>query len=174
MKRVVSIVLQVSGVAFIVTLSVLVAAYTNHEGKHRVTRLDQVSTELYRGGLDLDQTIEVRGGEVWRSGWLTDFEARWCVGIERFSIAKNSERFWSTGFQGTELDQVIAKDVGLLQSVSDCFDVEPVRMDTLPVTVLSVHLRDTDVGASKSVPEGFEVLVFDPRSKRIAYYGHET
>ena len=176
-KNIVSLTLQAFGILFIVCLLGLGFLLFSSPGtKETIKNAKQVNGYLIRAGLSVEQPIKVISGSAHYHPFMDDYNKDWCVQLEQFEIAMPFQYQW----QGEEnihpivhiLKRPLQSDLQTIAAT--CFDKTLSDDDGLMYFLLDVRTSGQAETLNFDNISGFEAMVYDPESRRIAFYGSQT
>ena len=167
MKKALSIILQLLGILFLLCLAIMTyAVFSPPKEKTDFTRKD-VAFVFNWSGLNEEKYVEVLQGyeSVWL--WMDDYSQRFCIQTAGLTPKTSEYKTWVKGADTDPIMLKIRNNATDMADIGACFpNINNGNNETLYSYIKGARISRDEI-------YGFEIIFYDPESKRLLFYGHQ-
>lgn len=123
---------------------------------------------IYRTGVENIEGYDFILGEVYRHPFMDDYSLEFCFSTENHSIREASKKHWMP-LNSALMPPWLSRHMNIYEITSECFGPESNR-NLWTATLIDFRVQEKE---NRIWVHGFEILFYDPTTKRFAFYGHQ-
>lgn len=136
------------------------------DNTYTLSKRHHVNSEIFKSGIDEIEGFDFQFGEVYRNPFLGDYEIKFCFSAENYSLRESYQRHWGTLYSDF-MPEWLKSSTDIYGVTSQCFGPDS-DQDQWLATLLDFRKHSNDDRV-----RGFEIMIYDPITKKFAFYGHQ-
>lgn len=152
-------------------MTVLFVSWEFYKYSGAITQVSQrsIQSKLTLAGLDAHYPIKIINSEQTYHPYMDDYFKMFCTEIVEFEPTGYAKHKWVKGLDDNTDHNAVRKSAAMMSDVGTCLT------GTHPKNIGHVYsyIMDVSVSRKRGRYNGFEVMFYDPATKRLLFYGYK-
>ncbi|MGJ8559533.1 MAG: hypothetical protein ACSHX3_04780 [Litorimonas sp.] len=155
------------GLGLLFIINGIIFAYTAMTGdiKYSFTSRQTISGQLFKAGIEDMRGDSIKFGSIKTHPFFGEYTMMFCVDLKSFSIRESAKRHWKN-YNDEDIRKGLGSFLELYDVTHKCFGGST-NIDNWTATVI-----DTRQHQDGRIT-GYDLLIHDPATQRLAFYGFE-